>query len=205
MLAVQPLVQADRFGHLRNFHGRDAIDEPEHDEREREGPHRGDRHRGDLHKEEMGAAPQQSVHAARRPRVPERRGEHAEHDDPEESAHAVHAPHVQGIVPVEVVLQGDGVIADKPGDQSDQARRRRGDVPRGGRNRRQAGDGSGQQADEVRLSREEPVHDQPRDRGKRRGQIGVEKGHGGHGVHPELAARVEPVPAEPQEPRPERH
>ena len=86
-------------------------------------------------------------------RVEGRRREDAEQNDAEEAADAVDAPDVERVVPAEPVLERHRVEADDARDEADEAGGRRRDVAGGGRDRGEAGDGAGQQPEELRLLR----------------------------------------------------
>src|SRR5439155_24988321 len=63
----------------------------------------------------------------------------------------------------------------------------------------EAGDSSGEQADEVRLLRVPPLDEQPRRGREGGGDVGIEEGGRGDVVDLQLTAGVEPVPAEPEQ------
>ena len=73
------------------------------------------------------------------------------------------------------------------------------DEASGGSDGHEAGDGAGEQADELGLLLEGPGQDQPGDGGHGGGDVGVDEGQEGDAVNPQLAAGIEAVPAEPQE------
>ncbi len=102
------------------------------------------------------------------------------------------------------VLQLDRVVADEAGGDPDHDRCVDRHVAGRRRDRGEAGDGTGEQADEVRLLRIPPLDEQPRHRRERGCDVGIEEGDCGDVVDLELAASVEPVPTKPQQARAER-
>ncbi len=126
-------------------------------------------------------------------------GHQTEKDYTQRSADAVHAPDIEGIIPFQSVLQADGEVADGPGQDTDDGRTGRRDVPGAGGDGRQSGHGAGQKAEEFRFLFEYPRQEHPDRPGERGGDIGVEKRQSGDGIDFQFAAGIEAVPAEPQQ------
>ena len=89
----------------------------------------------------------------------------------EDAAHEVHRDDVERVVEVEHDLQAERPEADEPGREADEHRAQRTDEARGGRDRDEAGDGTGHEAQRRRLPVDEALGDDPRRRGRGRGDL----------------------------------
>ena len=125
--------------------------------------------------------------------------EDTEQDRSHDAADAVRRPHVEGVVPLHVLHELDGVVADRSGQEADDERRPGGDVAGTRRDAGQTGDRAGECADEARLAVDLPGDEQPGAHGDGAGDVGVHEGLRGDAVGRQSGAPIEAEPAEPEE------
>ena len=118
----------------------------------------------------------------------------------------MNAPDVERVVPLQFVLQHDGVVANyvpqmMPIIDGGAGRNIAGGWSDGG----QAGDGAREQAQELGPFFRNPGDDQPGDGSKRSGHIGIQESGRGDRIHADLAAGVEAIPSEPKQPGTQGH
>src|ERR1039458_9339849 len=202
MFAVERLVEANLLWRFRDFHRGESINDAQHGVGEHKRPDRREHNGGYLLQKEHWIAVQQPIGTFG---IELFVGEDAQHDDAEEATDAVDSPHVECVVPLQLVLHFDCVIANHAGNDADDHRRSRRNVACGWSYGGESGDRAGKQAQELWLLLVQPRHQQPRDCGKGSGNISIQEGRSRDGIHAHFTAGVETVPAKPQQARTQRY
>src|SRR5687767_89147 len=104
----------------------------------------------------------------------------------------MYSPNIEGIVPLELILESNSIIADGSGYNAYNSGKGWGNKSGGRSYRRKTCNGSGKQPEKFWFTRREIFNDEPRHCCERCGNIGIEKCDGRYPIDAKLASRIEP-------------
>src|ERR1051326_3182743 len=198
---MQRCIETRLFVRFFDLDRRNPVDDPEHAVGESECPDGRKESCNELFEEERAIAGKESVGSGGW--VECERCECAQKYDSEKSSDAVDTPDVECVIEGKLILERDGKITDHPRNDPDDDRSCGRNVSGSRRDGCQTSHGPCEEPEKLRFLGDQPVDRHPGDSRKRCGDVFVQECAGGDGVDADLASRVEPVPAEPEETRPE--